>query len=38
MLGRNIIGGIIFIDNLFIFKKNRRTLHDFVGGTQVIQL
>jgi len=34
-----VIGGLVaIVDVLFIFRKNRRTLHDLVAGTKVIEL
>ncbi|HAZ17012.1 MAG: RDD domain-containing protein [Parcubacteria group bacterium GW2011_GWA2_43_13] len=45
VVGRNIIAAIPFlgllyvlIDSLFIFRKDRKTIHDLIGGTSVIVL
>ncbi len=32
----NFIPGFFIVDSLFIFREDRRCLHDFIGGTSVI--
>lgn len=32
----NLIPGFFIIDSLFIFREDRRCVHDFIGGTVVI--